>query len=107
MAGGFFDNADAFDAEDAGEGDAGGVALAGEEFGAVEPECFDADEDLAGLGFGDWSAFESEGFGSAGFVDYCCSHGRGHCCVGERMQCSKKVTLVFEEGHGGLVVDMS
>lgn len=33
------------------------MALAGEEFGAVEAEGFDADEDLAGLGDGDGALF--------------------------------------------------
>lgn len=36
------------------------MALAGEEFGAVEAEGFDADEDLAGLGDGDGALFWGE-----------------------------------------------
>lgn len=45
-----------FDSENSGELH-GTVALAGEEFGAVEAEGFDADEDLAGLGGGDGALF--------------------------------------------------
>lgn len=45
-----------FDSENSGEL-YGAVALAGEEFGAVEAEGFDADEDLAGLGGGDGALF--------------------------------------------------
>lgn len=49
-----------FDSENSGELH-GTVALAGEEFGAVEAEGFDADEDLAGLGDGDGALFWGEG----------------------------------------------
>lgn len=49
-----------FDSENSGELH-GTVALAGEEFGAVEAEGFDADEDLAGLGGGDGALFWGRG----------------------------------------------
>lgn len=42
------------------------MALAGEEFGAVEAEGFDADEDLAGLGDGDGALFWGEGVSLGG-----------------------------------------
>lgn len=42
------------------------MALAGEEFGAVEAEGFDADEDLAGLGGGDGALFWGEGVSLGG-----------------------------------------
>jgi hypothetical protein len=75
VSGRFFDDADAFNAEDAGKGDARGVALASEELGAVESESFDSDEDLASLGLGDGPGLELESFRAAGLVDYGCSHG--------------------------------
>lgn len=43
------------------------MALAGEEFGAVEAEGFDADEDLAGLGGGDGALFGSVIWGRFSF----------------------------------------
>lgn len=51
-AGSVFHEPRGFDAEDAGEGDVRAVALSGEEFGAVEAERFDADENPAGRGLG-------------------------------------------------------
>lgn len=51
-----------FDSENSGKLH-GTVALAGEEFGAVEAEGFDADEDLAGLGGGDGALFGSVSLG--------------------------------------------
>lgn len=42
------------------------MALAGEEFGAVEAEGFDADEDLAGLGGGDGALFLGRGVSLGG-----------------------------------------
>lgn len=44
--------------------DAWGVALAGEEFGAVEAERFDSDEDLSWFWPGDGHGFDFELFGA-------------------------------------------
>ena len=76
------DETDGFDAEDPWEGDAGGGALAGEHFGAVQAEGFDADQDPAVGGGGDGAVLEGEDAGSAGLVDDGCAHcfggGGGH-----------------------------
>lgn len=55
------DETHGFDAEDAGELDVRRVSETGEEFGAVEAEGFDLDEDLAFVRCGDWAGFEFEG----------------------------------------------
>lgn len=74
VAGTGLDEADGFDAEDAGElHDGGGrVAAAGEDLGAVETEGFDADEAFAFLGDGDGEGLELEDRGgAAGGADDC------------------------------------
>lgn len=63
-----------FDSENSGELH-GTVALAGEEFGAVEAEGFDADEDLAGLGDGDGALFWGEGVSLGGFFFFLLGEG--------------------------------
>lgn len=63
-----------FDSENSGEL-YGTVALAGEEFGAVDAEGFDADEDLAGLGDGDGALF----FGSVSLGGLSFLGGGGWC----------------------------
>lgn len=72
------DEADAFDAEDAREADVGGLAEAGEEFGAVEAEGFDVYKDLAFRWDGDGTLFDLEGRGGAGVVQDDGSHCGGH-----------------------------
>lgn len=52
------------------------MPLASEEFGAVESEGADADEDLAGFGGGDGALFEFKRFWTSRFVDYRCFHCR-------------------------------
>ena len=52
-----FNKSSSLDAEDSREFDAGTVALTGEEFGSVEAEGLDADEDPASLGLWDWALY--------------------------------------------------
>lgn len=54
--------------------DAWGVALPGEEFGAVEAEGVDAEEDLGWGGVGHGAGFKDEGGRAAWGVEDCCFH---------------------------------
>lgn len=54
------------------------MALAREEFGAVQAAGFDADEDAAGGRGGDGDVLELEDFGAAGGVHDGCAHRFGH-----------------------------
>ena len=63
------DEAHGFVAEDAGEFDVRRVSETCEEFGAVEAEGFDLDEDLAFARCGDWAGFEFEGSRGSGVME--------------------------------------
>lgn len=50
-----------------------------EQFGTIESEGMDLDEDLVFGWGGDGALLDFQGVGSAGFVDHGCFHGLGHC----------------------------
>lgn len=64
-----------------GEVDVGGMALTGEELGAVEAAGFDSDENLAISGCRDGACFEFQNFWAAGGVDDGRFHGGHDACV--------------------------
>ncbi len=70
----FGNNSGGLDAQNARELDTGRMALPGEHLGTVEPECFDADEDLVVLGVWDGEGFDLEHLRATGLVDDGCFH---------------------------------
>ena len=70
----FGNDSGGLDAQNARELDAGRMALPGEHLGTVEPECFDADEDLVVLGVWDGEGFDLEHLRATGLVDDGCFH---------------------------------
>ncbi len=104
-----FDEAAGFDAKDAGELDVGGVALAGEELGAIHAGGFDADEDAAGGGGRDGDVLDLEDFGAAGGVHDGCAHCFGHCgdrgSGGEEVVVGRCCLLVWGKEKGSVSIE--